>query len=143
MTTSFVHRNHKGFWCPDWLLEVFCYYLGKHLHDGPLRTFGEELVAKSTAGLMGCLDLGFDRLTPDQASLVANAVSEISRYAQDGGRNLNFLSINEFIKTTLHSEDIQHVHWIRICDTDSMVLGDRWGATAADSAALPEHWLLY
>ena len=144
MSTSLVHKNGYGFWCPDWLLEVFAHSVGTVLLSHPdegAQELGVELVGKSTAGLVGCLDLGLDLLTPDQETLVQEAVREVEQGAHRCPERLSSECLNGLGLSTRFSDGIQAVHWSRICDAVVMLLMGKWRATAGDQEAAADRWL--
>lgn len=144
MSTSLVHRSGYGFWCPDWLLEPFAHSLGSDLlldPDEAVRSLGLALRAKSTAGLTGCLDMGFDRLTPEQADKLRAHVRHLQeRVATDPGM-LSSDRLNDIGLGTRFSDGILPDHWSRICAAVVALLGGKWQHTAGVPGAGPGTWL--
>lgn len=144
MSTSLVHRSGYGFWCPERLLEPFAHSLGSAVlraSDEVLRPVGLALQAKSTAGMTGCLEMGFDRLTREQADKLRAHVRNLQKRAETVPEMLSPDRLNGIGLGSRFSEGIAPEHWNRICAAVVSVLGVEWRHTAGDRGAAPKVWL--
>jgi hypothetical protein len=146
MATSFVEWQGHGFWAPDGLLEVWMILcsdaLGKSA-SSEAREYSLRLRSIATAGMTGCIELGFDSLGEAlreevmRASVVAAQLCE-SDPAMLSAARLNFLGIGGE-GAAFQAVPVHHLERLSV-----MVIGllrGRWKGTAADAESDPAAWL--
>lgn len=144
MSSSFVYRGERGFWCPDALLEPFAYLLGRALERRPepwARDIGAEMVGKSRAGLSGCLDLGINTLSDAQLPVVASAVEALVSTVVKEASLLSASALNGAALATRYSEPVSVSAFQSLGNIFLALLCGAWGSSSSDDEAMPDHWL--
>lgn len=139
MSTSFVHRGGRGFWCPDWLLEVLAAHAGAALRGDPdLAHVGEAWAGLARARILGCLDLGLDELPAERASRVAEVVDGLRAIPLE---RLEAATLNGMDLGTWFETAVERAHWERACAATVAVLEGGWPHGVADEGARAQDWL--
>lgn len=146
MASSFVALGDRGFWCSDYLLEIWLFELAETVKGSPGTLppdYEAHLRSQATAGMRGCIDMcleGFTRPQLDELRTLAEVT--LSRISADRsllrGQRLNALGLgggDEFLDATY--EDVEALGNV----FERLLKGDvLW--TAGDKEALPNSWMV-
>lgn len=141
LSTSFVSRAGRGFWCPDWVLEVLAFHLGGRLIREPwAAALGAEYLEKAAAGLSGCFDLRLDDLSVAEASRLRDVVLALERDVREDPNLLTAEVLNSRVYTRFGG-DVEPDPICRAGEALQMVLAGTWTWRVRDQEALPAWWL--